>query len=464
MALKDNLRTQGGRISWFAFHFVLFVILVILNSLVLLLSLPESIFQHWMWTPKGTLHWPHVTITGLIILGVSIFLLLLLDNKLQRGRFEISVLWRYSMFAQYASWSSTFWSSMITGLSMLIALPVVGNSVNDKTDIIASPGFFYAMIALWFAVFTFLNTLFLVAAHQLKIASFEHLLEELELIFTRWEHEYTATDVSKQLTFKRALQIVDYTPLIGSVTLGETNPIYLRFRERLERIAREKKYELRVVCYDDDDIKQFHEGLAAPSELTRSVTTTIAKLESTVVATTPPNVDYHPNIAVWRSNKIGSSHIIIAGDTAFQFIVKPTRDGEVNEIMGTKTQDVFMLDFLKKTYDDHESDAIYPKCDYRDTQSIVLKIDRQTNIDKVTIKWEGIHAPPLEVPYDDASHSAKIPNDKISSASFRIKLVKKPYQRGGDQCGGLMSYLSKKIQIPKDEFTKRTKTPKTSNP
>ena len=333
----------------------------ILTSTITVLVVGNScLYFFGVFSPEGTFDWIKFIRLGLLLgLFVSIWVALWLDNTLSGNKRLFSILFRPSRFVDYVSWVSTAWASFVTGASMTLALFFFNRA--DETDIVSSPGFLYAGVALWVALWGFLNTIVIISFNKQKIASFRSFLGQVSTILIDWKY---AHDNGRPENKK--FYLVDYTPLIGSVSVPNSNE-YKLFKTKLLEIADDEEIqtELRIICFEKTKIEEYHKRMNAPASLNDEVESYLRMLES-------HNGLFNKNVSIWRTSEVSPFHFLIA-DKGFEYIIKPESDTK-NELMGSRTEDVFMLEFLRKTYEEFESMILTPKATLDANQKkIVLK-------------------------------------------------------------------------------------------
>jgi hypothetical protein len=144
---------------------------------------------------------------------------------------------------------------------------------------------------------------------------------------------------------------------------------------------------VRIICYPNDLIDKFHQHLKVPSDLIIRNGNTISQEVNNLINVIDGkrSGDLTPD-AVWRSNKIGPLHLIVTPDIVYQYVVMPEFNGTKNKIIGFKSEDAFVIEFLKQTYFDYESDAVTPICERLDKNKIKLIFDPfQENIKQMEI-------------------------------------------------------------------------------
>lgn len=367
----------------------------------------------------------------LFAISFSILSLLTIDNYIATKKFWVFVLWKTYRFSDYLPWISAAWAGFLTASSMFVASWIFKRT--ETTDIISSPGFIYAVVALWFVWWTFLNTLVLIKQQNQKISGFKLFLSEVKSILENWQHNANGKKTKE-------LFLVDYSPFIGNITIPNTQE-YKQFKEELEGIANKdtSNIELRIICFNTIKTTEYFERMNCNDDNTE---TDILNLEV--------HTRENKNIAIWRTSEISPFHFIIAENIGYQYTIKPTRNGGINELMGSHTEDVFMIEFLKETYREMESIIATPDkhFDYSNDDFILLHfLEPQINIKEVNIIWgtSGKDLNKSTIDYD-VSDNIKLPNSKLRSAVFRIELVK---------LNGMLSYPSKKCTINESEYNKR---------
>jgi hypothetical protein len=154
--------------------------------------------------------------------------------------------------------------------------------------------------------------------------------------------------------------MVEYTPALGSISEQKR---YCDFAKKLWSISR-SSIQVRVVCYPDDLIVQFHEHLRVSRNKQIREGRTILEEVRWLIGDLDGARDVPSESAdsVWRSNKIGPLHLIVTPDIVYQYVVIPEFNGTKNKLIGFKSEDAFVIEFFKQTYFDFESEAVTPLC------------------------------------------------------------------------------------------------------
>jgi hypothetical protein len=107
-----------------------------------------------------------------------------------------------------------FWSSFSISISIFSSLIILDlfNLHLELNRLTISSSIPYALIALFFSIYAFLNTLIIQQRQRQEIGSFSQLLDELCEKFDQWD-KLQAEEKKKKFFF-----MVDYTPAIGSIS------------------------------------------------------------------------------------------------------------------------------------------------------------------------------------------------------------------------------------------------------
>ncbi len=277
--------------------------------------------------------------------------------------------------------AASFWSlagvSVCVGIALLVLRPFSAHA----EKLLLSPGFLYYPLALVFAVFTFLNTLILRRVEEERIGSFADLLVALT-------DELRRINESQQHREEEFFYMVDYTPAVGSISLRgvqgqETvQPILYRNYETLLKTVSDTEARVEIVCLTATGVAQFHRDLRAPDQLNQSVEDLIRNIEQITTAdshTPGTGLD-----AVWRTTNIGPSHIVVTPRVAFQYVVVPELNGARNRVFGLRTEDKFLIEFLRRTFEDYVRRSITP-APVIDGGAVRLRFEPQCGIAKVRV-------------------------------------------------------------------------------
>jgi hypothetical protein len=356
-----------------------------------------------------------------------------------------SPLWPFLIhrrFQRWVPWGAFFWSFSLLPISTFLLYEILKPQFNIN-QLLTSPGIFYASIALFLSIYTFLNTLIINRRQREEIGSFSQLLDDLIGKFNEWKN---LTSEEKR---KKFLYMVAYAPAIGSISEPEK---YSQFALDFHPVTH-GPIQVKVVCYPNDLIYDFHKKLGVLPTKIISEGRTIQQEVDRMISDLQGERNGVPD-AVWRSNKIGPLQLIVTPDVAYQFVVIPEFNGTKNKIMGFRSEDVSVIEFLKQTYFDFESEAITPTCrrigpeqislSFNPPQENIKQIDvyisesEQVNVDKIakpiTYSWDK----PLEI-----LDEIEISNPRLKDARF-LKVV---LFKGN----GANSKPSKRVSIPEPE-------------
>lgn len=313
-----------------------------------------------------------------------------------------------------------FWSFFMVSIALFLAI-ILLNILNLQMEInklIRSPGILYALIALFFTVYAFLNTLIIQQRQRQEIGSFSQLLDELCEKFREWDN---MNDEEKK---KKFFFIVDYTPAIGSISEPKQ---YCRFANRLLNITR-SSVQTKVVCYPKDLIAHFHKQLrVSPSQTIREGRTIQQEVDWIINDLEGERGNEQVPDAVWRINRIGPLHLIVTPDVVYQFVVIPEFNGTKNKVIGFRSEDTFVIEFFKQTYSDYESEAVTPSCQRKSTSEIELTFRTQQEgvktIEVYISKSDKVNVSEGNTPLTCTWNKPCIKNDQLIKDAKFLKVV-----------------------------------------
>ena len=163
---------------------------------------------------------------------------------------------------------------------------------------------------------------------------------------------------------------------------------------------------------------------------------------------------------VWRSPGVGPLHVIIIGNIAFQYIILPT-GGDQSRTVGMRTEDAFLVAFLKDTVITTIRKAVTPSIT-RTGDMLMLQFARQPGVVEARIyalRDDKFPAQPVEAAKKDKhgmamvavpwpatqseTVSMEVPATQLEGMSFlRVVLVKKKNEK--DE----YSHPSNTVEIP----------------
>lgn len=276
-----------------------------------------------------------------------------------------------------------FPSAIVIAFLLIMLSLIIANIFlkgDDKSNLITSPGLIAAVAGVIFTIWTFLTTLIIRSQQQESISDIPQLLDSLIDTLGKKHLLATSERVGARKSTKRnngnselanhSIYIMDYAPGIGIMSQDNR---YSAFVAELTDACKLPNIEVHAVFFPKDKIRTFHESMGAKEEKIDSVITTVNEL------------DQNSNNAVWASSDIGELHVFIIDKIAFQYIVIPKEDQKSSQAFGFKTEDVFVIEYLKDTVKSCMRKSITPKAKKED-HDILLTFNPQDNIKCVHIQ------------------------------------------------------------------------------
>ena len=289
--------------------------------------------------------------------------------------FQWDLIIRTQRYNNHKAAVAFWWTSVLYFISTIITICFF--RIDDATDVISSPGFLSAFIGIFLSIFTYLIADLLNSVHGNYITGFERFLKELTEELRKFEHLDNIRTKSKQ----QDIFVIDYHPFIGVVSAKKE--IFEEYKIELQKIASMPSVMLHVICNDDETINLFHKQFDKSIEFDK-VPKDIDMLE--LKYGNQNSQEMHPNVTIWRTNKIGPLHFIILNDVAFQYSV--VKVGKKNELKAQRIVDGNTISFLRQTYDDYEKLALTPDVEMKEAeQEIKLWFSNQDNIKSAKIHY-----------------------------------------------------------------------------
>lgn len=330
---------------------------------------------------------------GLAIMSIMASMSIYFQKFLVREVFLLQI-YRYR---EVSWWFSLIYASGLSVMAygaLLIFEKPAGLDLDDRTLASLTIGIFTTlMIGLWGLVITY-NVL-----HQQRKLNigFDSFLNDVIYELRRLSEAVgSGNDKIQHEVF-----IYDYHPLIGNVS----SPVkFEQYKEVLDHVRGMSNIGLNVITYHEDSLAPFFARLSIGDE-----TKIILKTED--VRDYLRDFEYkgktrlHKHTSIWKTNEVGPFHFIIIGKVAFQYVVIPVDDKKntVHTVYGIKTEDVFTIDYLRKTFDDMLRNSLAPSgISYdKNLQSYCLKFIGQSNIEKIELFSENQEEPFKTILKDD---------------------------------------------------------------
>jgi hypothetical protein len=325
--------------------------------------------------------------TNFIIPFIAIFIILFVLwligflhlKKVGRGAKEYSDLLWWVHWGRFSGTLIIFLTSVIVAIVSVVSLMLltfVGTKCIDKeitlVKLLVSPGILVVILTMVFTITTLVNTLIVKQREELKdIDEFGEFLEELTKCFKRY--------IGKKGSY---IYIADFTPCIGSITLGLNNQDYKEYRRTLIG-ASESACNVILITYDDDSIDDFHKKMQVENvqQYNEHVKETIKLIEEPQYVERGEQRDKEKVDETWKNNTIGPLHLIVTLNEAYQYVVLPEPNGKKNTVAVIKRKEAFHISILRRSFEDMLADSITPRVNLDNTtDSLNLHFTPQDNI------------------------------------------------------------------------------------
>jgi hypothetical protein len=322
---------------------------------------------------------------------------------------------------------------------MIVAFFFLHPTDTYSDSLITSSGFIYSITAAIFTVWAFLNTMILRSSQEERIVDIPHLLVEATAAINK-----TVKDLRDNKDV-RCFYMLDYAPGIGiRYATAEDD----RFRNALESLFRDpgaSGIRVEAVFYTDEFVESFHRNIGATDREITIVKDTIYDLDNPV----------HSKGAIWTSTNIGALHCMLVDNIVFQYIVIPEQNGTKSKAIGVRSEDVFLISFLKEMVEGTIRTIITPKCRLQEPD-FILDLPSQPNISKVSIYLsfnEKFHVPYSsdDKPAPDVLH---IERDWPVTTPYQLQLTRQEIQDNRYlkivmiKKNGVRSLASNTVEIP----------------
>jgi hypothetical protein len=266
---------------------------------------------------------------------------------------------------------AVFWTSCVIALSMLIASFIMFKANKNEIDsLVSSPGIAAAFLAAFFTIWTLITARITKTQQEQQLASTEDMLESVTLELAKVNS--SCADLNDNSEHK--IYFMDYSPSIG---IAASPDQYELMSRNLEFACNHPQVKANFVFYPKDKVKKFHQTMDIKQRLKDNIPKIIT--------------NYDEAQGVWCSSDIGQLHIIIINQVAYQYIVIPVENQTKSRSIGMKTEDAFVVRFLKDTVDTCIKKALTPEV--KVIQNTVvddvleLKFSTQENISKIHIDF-----------------------------------------------------------------------------
>jgi enamine deaminase RidA (YjgF/YER057c/UK114 family) len=356
---------------------IFFAIFVICEGIVIFLSCFDILF----FDVK------ELTIYTLVLLVFSAIIAVRRFSSTRLGikEFFLFKLYRYR---ELSGWISFIYSSIIACIISIVLR--VGNYPSDRVPYYILGIFATLMVGIWALIISY-NILH---KQQQYILGFENFLEEIIVALKILSNEGEPT---KEI-IKHEVYIYDYYPLIGNVSSPGKFELY---KEALDEVRRRKDINLQVISYHEECLKPFFDKLSISDE-TEIITITEDVRDYLIHFELGEGNRIHKHTSVWKTNEIGPFHFIIIDKLAYQYGVIPRENAPDtrHNIYGTKTEDIFTIDYLKQTFFDNKRNLLHP-VDIKYSQkedTFCFKFVGQSHISKIEL-YSDKQEKPFEVCY-----------------------------------------------------------------
>lgn len=275
--------------------------------------------------------------------------------------------WPFHIHSRYRSWAlrgAVVAATFIISASLLAAFLLLRGSEASRSSLVASGGVLAALIAAFFTVWTFLTTRIIRAQNEQQIADIPQLLNEVNDVL-REKLKAGIDDHSSNV--EHIFYMMDYAPAIGIRAAPNEHE---QFKTYLGHVCASPNFRVATVYYTENEVARYHRQMKAPPEEIRIVENQIAIIDNAK--------------SVWRTGDIGPLHVIIIDDVAFEYIVIPELYGSRSKAVGIRTEDAFLVSFLKETVESCIRKAITPEAEW-EGELLVLQFFEQERIDKVLV-------------------------------------------------------------------------------
>ncbi len=367
---------------YFKPHIGIFIISYIISILIVIL---------YYYYSNKSLEAIHYSIFTVVTFLVATFAALTIDIKQNKKNFQnrnytlSNILTKTYNFSKYSPFVSIFYSLTFIFIFLLIILVFFNGTDIAKDSNLA--GYIVGIIAstivgIWSLFMTF------VIRHQQKndFSGMDVFLWDIGDIFHEWHDKdpIRGEYAPKKRRPKKELYLLDYHPLIGSISEDHgTSQPYKNYKFGLERISQCKDVDIRIICFDDDNmlnlIKSMKPSLKGESS-TFANFLDLNLFDEELIGYCKKYELKSENITIWHTSKINPLHFIIADNKIFQYSVIPIENNNGRNILkGYISQDVFQIEFLKSTFQAVEKFAVTPKLTIN-KHSVLFQFEKQINI------------------------------------------------------------------------------------
>lgn len=317
----------------------------------------------------------------LFVLSTLIFYLILIFRNNPKSKSQ--TLYKYlkallfiraEHFPKDLNWLSLIYTSLFTFLNFIFSILFFKDEVGDLlVQFFRDSNPVLLFIGTFLGVYGLLATLVVLRNQNTTVYGFERFIDEVIEFFDVLIIEST---IKKE---QIEVFIVDFHPFIGIKSLGQKNPYYQKYLNKIEEVAKESFIHLNIICYEEAEIIKSFGNLRLSHSFLKDVGLTI---ENAILKMSEEN-----DVSVWRTNEIGPYHFILSKNIAFEYLVVPyDKFSNKNYLVGSKTVDTTKIDFLFKTANDIISGSIKP---IDKTASVDLEVLDLLNspINKFTTKY-----------------------------------------------------------------------------